>query len=139
MPNLPAPESSKPTRRFFLWLLSAVLVIVAMGIIFYTDLGSGLIAQTTVNSGLDHDGLLAIPAQLTRDGFGLYIIDPREGTICLYQYTAQRKLELVASRAFRYDLQLEDWNTKPSPREIQELISQQRRLDQPAAKPESAE
>jgi hypothetical protein len=76
------------------------------------------------------EGLLAVPAQITRDTYGLFLVDPRQRTICVYAYQAgTRKLQLLASRTYRFDVQLDDWNSSPPPREIQDLVGQQRRLE----------
>jgi hypothetical protein len=107
---------------------------VAAGCLLWTSRGGSLQAQV---GGPGGGGLLAVPAQIARDSYGLFLVDPDRGTICVYQYQATaRKLQLLASRTYRFDVQLDDWNTQPPPREIQDLVSQQRRLEAlPASAP----
>ena len=70
-------------------------------------------------------GVLAVPAQLASDAYGLYLIDLRNQTILLYGYGGpwSRGLQLLSARSFRYDRQLVDFNSgKPSPQDVQQLI-----------------
>lgn len=76
--------------------------------------------------------LFALGGQITRDTYGIYLVDPENSTITVYQWVpGDRKLELVASRNVAYDRLLDDYNTKPSPREIKELVEMHRRLNDP--------
>jgi hypothetical protein len=49
---------------------------------------------------------------------GIAVIDRQNYNICIYQYQprkpAHQRFELVAARNFRYDLQLQQFNTEPS-------------------------
>jgi len=113
----------------------AAAVVVAAGCLLWTNRGGSLQAQVGGPGG--GGGLLAAPAQISRDSYGLFLVDPDRGTICVYQYQATtRKLQLLASRTYTFDVQLDDWNTQPPPREIQDLVNQQRRLEAlPASAP----
>jgi hypothetical protein len=69
-----------------------------------------------------------VPGQITRDAYGVYLVDTQNGTMCVYQYLATtRTLRLVASRKYVFDLQLDDYNTQPSPSQIREWVEQQKR------------
>ena len=71
------------------------------------------------------EGVLAVPAQLSSQAYGLYLIDLNNQTILLYGYGGPwtRGLRLVSARSFRYDRQLLDFNCgKPSPQDVQQLI-----------------
>ena len=71
------------------------------------------------------EGVLAVPAQLASQSYGLYLIDLNNQTILLYSYGGpwSRGLRLMSARSFRYDRQLLDFNSgKPSPQDVQQLI-----------------
>ncbi|MCK4628249.1 MAG: hypothetical protein KAT56_04560 [Sedimentisphaerales bacterium] len=58
---------------------------------------------------------------------GIALVDKKHHTICLYQYQAHRPahegLVLLSARSFRYDVQLEDYNTaEPRPAEVKQLL-----------------
>lgn len=76
---------------------------------------------------------LAVPGRLTGDSYGVYIIDLENGIINVYQWVPGRrgtgKLKLLAARNINYDLQLDEYNTEPSPKEIKKLVNQSRRLE----------
>ncbi|MHC4716669.1 MAG: hypothetical protein ACYS5V_06845 [Planctomycetota bacterium] len=81
-------------------------------------------------------GILAVPAQISKDRFGLFLVDTRGGTMSVYQYQSQdRTLRLLASRTFIYDLQLDSYNTKPLPKEVQKMVADARRLKSAEPKP----
>ncbi len=74
--------------------------------------------------------------QITRDTYGLYLVDRRSGTICLYEYLAgQKVLRLRAARTFTFDLQLDELNTAPSPADIARLVGRARRLKDVTSEP----
>ena len=68
-----------------------------------------------------------IPIRLSSTGDGIALIDRTHGTICLYQYQprndAHERFVLLAVRSFRYDIQLENYNTAdPNPAAIREML-----------------
>ena len=83
-----------------------------------------------VGGGLDQPfgpgrGLLVVPTALSRDSCGVYLVDPDQGKMCLYEYqSTHRQLRLVAVRNFTYDLRLDAYNTQPSPNEMRQLAEQ---------------
>ncbi len=77
-------------------------------------------------------GVVAVPAQLSREGFGLYLVDTAQGTVMVYAYDASRRqLGLQAARTFRFDRLLEAYNTEPSPGAIAEMVRQARPIEGP--------
>ena len=83
--------------------------------------------------------VMAVTGQITRDSYGIYLVDLNNQTLCVYQYVSpQKKLRLLAARTFAFDSQLDDYNTEPSPREIRALVRQHPRLtvvEPPAVEP----
>ena len=77
-------------------------------------------------------GLYMMPAQLGPSSYGAYLMDVDSGTLVVYQIgldanNLPHRLHLLASRSFRNDRFLEDWNTDtPNPTDVQALVAQQR-------------
>ncbi len=74
-------------------------------------------------------GIIAVTGQITKDTYGVYLVDTDAETICVYQYVAPSKiLRLLASRTFTFDMMLDAYNTEPSPRQIRGLVDEYNRL-----------
>ncbi len=116
-----------------MWLITSLLAVIAVCLLIEVGASTST-ALAQVNSSADsgqNDRLLAVAGQLSRDTYGLYLVDLDNTTICVYQYLPGKRtgvtvLRLTAARSFAFDRRLEEYNTKPSPREIKELIDQQR-------------
>ncbi len=112
------------------WLIVVILAIVVV------MLGSELVSSQpqadgrTGWSGSDNDGqrVFAIAGQVTRDTYGLYLVDMKNGTICLYQFLGDGTLKLRAARTFIYDCRLDEYHTTPPVKEIKELVEKAKRL-----------
>jgi len=93
---------------------------------------SGAPAQAQVTASGGGGNVFAIAGQLSRDVYGLYLVDLEHATICVYEYlpagTGSSRLRLMAARTFAFDRQLDEYNTEPLPREIKTLVEQHRRL-----------
>jgi hypothetical protein len=80
-------------------------------------------------------GLFVMPAQLSGNTWGAYLMDVDKGTLCVYQFfPGTRQLLLVASRKFTNDTRLENFNTSPTPGEVADLVEKQAkgiRVNQP--------
>ena len=70
--------------------------------------------------------IIAFPVQLSRQSDGMAVVDVTNYSICIYQFQSQRpaheRLVLVASRSFRHDRQLEDYNTLPHPSDVADML-----------------
>jgi len=109
------------------WLIVSGLIGVA-GVLAGALLAPQAGAQVGAG-GTSDGGVFAIAGQITRDTYGLYLVDPRQGTICVYQYiSAKRTLRLLAARTFVYDRQLDSYNTEPKPADIAKMVAEARRL-----------
>jgi hypothetical protein len=98
--------------------------------------GSPAAAQTA--SSAKEGSVFALAGQLTRDNYGIFLVDSASGTMAIYEWVSDRaqgrKLHLVAARNFTFDLQLDDYNnSEPLPRDVQSLVKQQRKLGSGAA------
>jgi len=117
------------------WLLVAVLGVLVAGLL--VELGRAT-AQDDIppapsaDAAADESSVVAVAGQVTRDGYGLYLLDLRNKTVTVYQYVpGSRVLRLLAARTFAFDVQLDEFNTDPSPREIRDLVANTRRLTDP--------
>ena len=125
----------RPVAR---WLIVGLLAVIAACLL--VEAGS---TASTTSSELSAGGkgsVFAVAGQITPDTYGLYLVDLENGTICVYQYLGgARRLRLMAARTFAYDRQLDEYNTEPLPREIRELVEQQRRLERAPTRPTSGQ
>jgi len=111
-----------------------VLVLVAGALAGRLAFGPGAAEAQSVPASTS--GILAVPAQISKDRFGLFLVDGREGTMSLYGYDQRgRVLRLLACRTFIYDLQLDSYNTQPLPKDVQKMAADARRLKSAAPKP----
>ena len=116
------------------------LVVVALGL-----LAAGLLVELGRATAQDHvappdvaadqpapaapPSVFAVAGQVTRDGYGIYLVDMGNQTLCVYQYVpSMKKLHLLAARTYAFDTQLDDYNTEPSPREIRNMVTNHPRL-----------
>lgn len=85
-------------------------------------------------------GVFAFTGQLTRNSFGVFMVDVDAGTLWCYEWNEGKGcLKLIAARSWRYDRYLEEFNAcDPGPREVERLVEmeQARRLQEAGAKEE---
>lgn len=111
------------------WSLVVVLVAIAGGLLF----ALGVSARPALGQPVAAEGnnrVFVVAGQISDETYGLYLVDYENKTICVYQYLPRdRKLSLMAARTYRYDVQLDEYNTDdPLPSEVKELVEQHRRL-----------
>jgi len=115
------------------WAVVVLLTVIATCLLI--EVGASR-SGAQVAAGAGGNETFVVAGQLTKDSYGLYLVDPSTKTICVYQYLpSARKLRLRACRNFAFDLQLDEYNTEPLPREIQKLVEQHRRLTDKKPKP----
>ncbi|MDY7009550.1 MAG: hypothetical protein SVV80_02210 [Planctomycetota bacterium] len=115
---------SSSSARWLMVMLLAVIVVM---------LGRELVSsapQADAQTGWSgQDGkVFAIAGQVTKDTYGLYLVDMKNGTICVYQFLNNGRLKLMAARTFIYDCQLDSYNTEPLPQDVAKLVARARRL-----------
>jgi hypothetical protein len=122
--------STHPARASAVrWLVVVLLGAMAAFLVFQAA-ATNSSAGGTPTGGAEGRNVFAIAGQVTSDTYGLYLVDPQSGTICLYQFLPDsRRLRLLAARTFIYDRMLDEYNTEPLPREIKTLVERQRRLE----------
>jgi hypothetical protein len=68
-------------------------------------------------------GLYVMPAQLSPNTWGCNVLDVDHQSLCVYQYSpGEKMLRLSAARSIRYDRELSNFNTNPSPSEVKEWV-----------------
>ncbi len=126
---------SRATAYVIVATLGAVVALLAWQLVSPAGLAS---AQSAASASSANGPVTAIAGQLTKDNYGLYLIDAQSGTICVYQYfPSDRKLRLMSARAFLFDRQLDEYNTEPPLSEINDLVRNARRVKDvtPASQP----
>ncbi|MCE5327685.1 MAG: hypothetical protein LLG01_14870 [Planctomycetaceae bacterium] len=124
-PNRTAHDASRWLIVFFLGAIAAcLLAAVGAGVLpAAAQEGAG---SVTAGAG---GNLFAVAGQLTRSTYGMYLVDSRNGTLCVYEYEpTNKKLYLRAARNVAFDLQLDAYNTEISPHQVKTLVEQNRRL-----------
>lgn len=83
-------------------------------------------AQAVTSGGAR--GMFAFSGQLSKGTYGIYMIDVDAMTTWVYEYLPQKGcLRLAASRTWRYDRYLEDFNTcGPPPDDVRRMVDEQR-------------
>jgi hypothetical protein len=85
-------------------------------------------------------GLFLMPGQFSTSTWGCYVMDVDAQTLCAYQFfPGGKQLRLVAARSFRFDRQLKNFNTDPSPTDVEKLTELEkaapRGVTRPTTKP----
>lgn len=129
------PRAHRPAWR---WPIIGLLTGLAAALLVV--LGASARAQETPLSPLAKPGpgVMVVAGQISDKTYGLYLVDYEKSTICVYQFLPNsHKLRLMAARTYRYDVQLDEFNTHdPLPREVRDLVQQQKRL---GSEPQPAE
>ena len=71
-------------------------------------------------------GIFVMPGQMAEHTWGCFLLDIDHQTLVAYEYSpGTKKMNFAAARSYRYDVQLTNWGTAPSPAEIQSLVEKQ--------------
>ncbi len=125
------PRRSTRRRRasaiaYALWANAAVLVailVVLVGRDGSIRLTPAALAQAQPLGG---GGLYVMPAQISSNVWGCYVMDIDQQTLCGYAMTGSPpELKLVAARNFRFDRQLHQVNTTPPPSEVRAMLEKE--------------
>lgn len=138
MPHLNGSGCARRPSRWG-WVLVIVLSALAGALLGQVVMTQDQAQAQVVTAG-SRASVFAVAGQLSRDAYGVFLVDSSNSTMAIYEWVPDkvqgRKLKLVASRSFFYDLQLDEYNTEPSPRDIKALAEQNKRLHtQPALQP----
>ncbi len=129
----PAPNEAFATRtqtQTVYWVLAILLAVIAT-LLWTRPAGGVLPAALAQSQGLaGARGIFAFTGPLSRDQYGLFMLDVDQGTVWCYAFETAggtSKLRLVAARTWIYDRYLQDFNCAPPDfRMVQQLVNQQR-------------
>jgi hypothetical protein len=119
------------------WVIAVLLAFIA-GVLWTRTGGEAVSAALAQQPPLvGARGIYAFTGQLDHNRFGLFMLDIEQGTIWCYEIdnvAGVRKLRLIAARSWVYDRYLKDFNcADPIPREVQQLVAQERATPPAAA------
>lgn len=137
----PQPPKPRPSPTKALWLVGIALL--ANAAVLWSTRGQlpdlvldrAAFAQATPGGGagnpspmLGARGIYMMPAQLGPNTYGLYLMDVDSSTICVYRAEPDNsKFRFMASRSFKFDRFMEDFNTEGlRPKDVQKLVEQQK-------------
>lgn len=110
-------------------LLGAVAALLLVNLLATLGHGPSLLSlahaqrQAPIAGG---GGLFVMPAQLSGNTWGCYLMDIDRQTLSVYQYLpGSRELQFVAARNFTHDTKLGNFNTTPAPKDILDLVNKQ--------------
>ncbi len=112
------------------WLAVVLLAVIATALIVRQD-DRGLLSQARAQSGFTGAaGVFAFTGQISRDTFGLFMVDVDSGTVWCYEMeksvSGEYALRLVAARSWIFDRYLEEFNcAAPTPGAVRMMVSQQ--------------
>ena len=111
--------------------MAAAMVAIAVAVVIDgggrgVALDRAAFGQATTSGG--SRGVFAFSGQLSKNTYGVYLVDVDAMTIWAYEYLAQKGcLRLAAARTWRYDRYLENHNVCDLPPEaVEQLIEAQR-------------
>ncbi len=131
---------------YALWGNALVLIAILVALLGRDGslkLAPSALAQSPIQPG-GGGGLYLMPAQLSQNVWGCYVMDIDQQTLCGYAMTGSPpELRLVTARNFRYDRQLGSMNTHPDPSEVEAMVAKEKDSDRVTGrdppKPESPE
>lgn len=120
------------------WVMVVVLSVIATCLVLELGYGASRATAQVTSIGGGGNDMLVVGGQITKDSYGLYLVDMKRKSLCVYQWLpASRKLRLMAARTLEYDVQLDEYNAdKPTPRDVKRLVEQNRRLGPAPIKPD---
>ena len=74
-------------------------------------------------ANLPSSNVVVMPAQLSPNTWGCYLLDNTKHSLAVYQYSpGERMLRLMAGRDIQYDAKLTDFNTQPTPADVKDIL-----------------
>ncbi len=118
------------------WLIALSLAVIAGCLLFQPRPGSASLAHAQPSQAAGARGVFAFTGQLSKDSYGVFMVDVDAGTIWCYRYdSVHNMLKFVAARDWRYDRYLKDYSTEPATDFIRRLLEQQREAELQASSP----
>lgn len=120
----------RPAPHPVYWLIAGALMTIAITQLTNRNpalqLSGSAFAQPTTSAGAR--GVFAFSGQLTKNTYGVYVVDTDTATMWMYEYNGTKGcLRLAASRSWRFDRYLENHNLCDLPPEtVEQMIEEQR-------------
>lgn len=127
---------AQPRNQTVLWVIALLLAVIATALL---TRGQSAISRSALAQSADRGGrteiaprsVYAFSGQLTRDRFGLFMMDVDAATVWCYELDrgedSQLHMRLVAARSWYWDRSLEEFNVAaPVPGAVREMVLQQR-------------
>ena len=119
------------------WLLPVVVVSVVLCLIFTWRRSDSSLDVQAQSSGTIEGNIRVVPIQISRDSYGLAMVDTMGQTLWIYELNssgpAHSRLKLVAARSWLYDKRLKQYNTaEPKPEQVKlmlESLNRQHKID----------
>lgn len=124
----PHTTAASAPQWFVLGLLAAATAAALVGL----GRASAPAAAQNTQTGASASGeIVAVAGQLSRNSYGLFLIDTRRGGMVVYEYDGEQ-LHLRAARTYIFDTQLESLNTsRPEPADVADMLRLGRPIEQP--------
>ena len=127
-----------------LWLIGAGLAVNAMVLVWshvkseQADAGNVVMAAPLIKSSGTHgasaqENIKVVPTQISATRWGVVLVNTRNDIMAVYRFVgSQSRIQLMASRDFRADLKLKDFNNlPPTPAQVKAMVSAGKALTQP--------
>ncbi|MHB1767083.1 MAG: hypothetical protein ACYCUV_04435 [Phycisphaerae bacterium] len=127
-----------------LWLIGLGITINAV-VFFWThfksnsaEAGNVVMAAAIPNASGSHNAaalrsVRVVPTQISATRWGVVLVNMRTHVMAVYRFVgSQSRIQLMASRDFRSDLQLKDFNNlPPTPVQVKTMVSAGKALTRP--------
>ena len=126
-----------------LWLIGAGLAVNAMVLVWShvksdsADAGNVVMAAPLIKSSGMHQesaqqDIRVVPTQISATRWGVVLVNTRTDVMAVYRFVgSQSRIQLMASRDFRADLKLKDFNNlPPTPAQVKAMVSAGKALGQ---------
>lgn len=133
--SYPVVAGPPAARQTVLWVIAVLLAVIATALVLRLDESAmrrgAAWAQEAGGAGrVGARGISAFAGQITRNTFGIFMLDVDSGTIWCYELTGPaegvKQLRLVAARSWIFDRYLEEFNVgDPTPAAVADLVDKQ--------------
>lgn len=133
----PSQHDATPTSRPYrttlhplYWVMATALVVIATTLVIRPTGGPSLenIALGQMGGSAGARGVFAFSGQLSKNTYGVYMVDADTMTIWAYEYLPQKGcMRLAAARTWRYDRYLENHNICDLPPDVVERMVESQR------------
>ena len=118
-------QSRSAGPRAVQWAVVILLTVIATALVIAVVQAQATAQAQTYEQPVRPDGPMpvAVAGEIVRGGYGLYLVDPENQTILVYQYVTSSRgdaLKLMAARTYRYDRLLKAYNTEPDLKTVME-------------------